>query len=73
MNSRDDIVIEIVGEGETDVPQEATPQPPERGVVPILVHKLCDRPKEMRVRCRRWAFLTKGPLARKVQFARRQA
>ncbi|MGB4728191.1 MAG: hypothetical protein WBH86_12380, partial [Thermogutta sp.] len=75
MSSRPKIVIDIVGEGKTEVPSSETPSPPENGVVPVLVNKLCGCPNNILVRCRPLAFLIKkgGSLAKKVKFARQQA
>ena len=45
------VVIEIYGEGKTDVGQEdATPQPPDKGVITILVATLCGKPARMLVK-----------------------
>ena len=44
-------VIEIVGEGKTDLGEGGDrPEAPSTGVVPILVHRLCHHPESMRVR-----------------------
>ena len=68
------IVIEIIGEGKTDLgPGGVQPEPPNRGVVPVFVHGLCDRPSSMQVRRRRLAFLDRGGLMRKLRFAKSQA
>jgi len=68
------VVIEIFGEGKTDVGHDTSPQPPTRGVVPILVHTLCDGPSQMRVKRYGMPFMQKkGTLAQKVRFAKRQA
>jgi hypothetical protein len=69
------VVVEIVGEGKTDLGTVAPPSPPNKGVVPILVHSLCGRPQGMLVKRLPFALLqskSKG-LAKKVQFAKRQA
>jgi len=69
-------VIDIIGEGKTDVPQEEKPHPPDQGVVPILVSKLCGQPKHLFVRTRQSQIpflIQKNSLAQKVRFARRQA
>ena len=73
MSSRPQIVIDIVGEGVTDVPKHEVPHTPDNGVLPVLVHKLCGQPKQMLVRPRSIPFLLGKTLAKKVQFARRQA
>ncbi len=67
-------VIEIVGEGRTDHGGEGDQvDSPDNGVVPVLVHQLCDRPKSMRVRRRPLPFLQGKGLWQKVRFAKRQA
>lgn len=74
MSSRPQVVIDIVGEGKTDVPQDDKPHAPNDGVLPILVHKLCGQPQSMLVRSRQISFLfRKKSLSQKVSFARRQA
>jgi hypothetical protein len=67
------LVIEFFGEGKTDVGTGGQPTPPTTGVVPILVHRLCDRPPTMVAKRRPFAFLQGKNLAQKVRFARRQA
>lgn len=68
------LIIEILGEGPTEVAGVTGPERPTRGVLPILVYKICQRPAEMWVRCRRISFLLqKGGLQRKLRFAVRQA
>ena len=67
------VVLEIIGEGRTDVGVVTPPSPPSEGVVPILVHRLCGRPSGMLVKRRAFAFLQGKRLAKKVQFAKRQA
>ncbi len=71
------VVIEIFGEGKTDVEDEATepaPEDPSRGVLPILVHTLCGRPATMRVKRYGRRFMMKpGSLKQKARFAKRQA
>jgi hypothetical protein len=75
--SKPDVVIEVIGEGKTDVGPLKTPgriELPTEGVVPILLHKLCGRPTEMRVIRRSFADLQrKGGLDRKVAFEKVQA
>ena len=67
-------VIEIVGEGKTDLgPGGDGPERPISGVVPILVHQLCDRPASMHVLRRPLPFLQGKGFWRKVRFAKRQA
>jgi hypothetical protein len=69
------VVIEVFGEGKTDVGQSEGAEPPIRGVVPILVHTLCGRPNAMLVKRYGMPFLQarKGTLPQKVRFAKRQA
>jgi hypothetical protein len=68
------IVLEVFGEGKTDIGKEtATPQLPDQGVVPILVYRLCDQPTVMRVKTKRYAHLQGKGLWQKVRFAKRQA
>ena len=68
------IVIEVVGEGKTDRGRGSDrAEPPTTGVVPVLVHRLCDRPDSMRVLRRPPPFLQGKRLWQKVRFAKRQA
>lgn len=74
MTHDDCIVIEVFGEGRTDVGDSAYPEPPREGVLPILLHTLCGKPDKMYVKRYGRPFLgQKGTLKRKVCFARRQA
>ncbi len=67
-------LIEIVGEGKSDRGQTSDlPGPPNVGVVPVLVHLLCESPQSMRVRRRPLPFLQGKGLWQKVRFAKRQA
>jgi hypothetical protein len=67
-------VIEVVGEGKIDRGSGSDQsESPTTGVVPILVHSLCDRPESMRVRRRPLPFLQGKGLWQKVRFAKRQA
>lgn len=68
------IVIEVFGEGVTDLGESSDkPRLPDSGVVPVLLHKLCDSPPNLRVKTKRVSFLVKGSLSRKAWFAKRQA
>lgn len=67
------ILVEIFGEGRTDIGTESVVCLPDEGVVPILVFRLCDQPAQMRVKTRRHAHLHGKNLSQKVQFAKRQA
>lgn len=72
--SQTDIIIEVVGEGKTDVgkPTQQAERPTE-GVVPVLVFALCDRPATMRVKRKPMVHLEGKGLWQKVRFAKRQA
>ena len=68
------IVLEIIGEGRTELGVDADLTTPKSGVVTILVRKLCGNPTQMRVKPKRFDELQgKRTLAQKVQFAKRQA
>ncbi len=77
MSPEASVVIEVFGEGKTDVRHDARPQPPTRGVVPILVSTLCGQPDRLLVKSYGVPFLqqkeTGKGLWQKVRFARRQA
>jgi hypothetical protein len=67
-------LIEIVGEGKTDRGRGTDrPEAPTEGIIPVLVHRLCDRPDSMRVRRRPLPFLQGKGLWQKVRFAKRNA
>ncbi len=67
-------VIEIIGEGKTDIGKgHDRPEPLTRGVVPILVRRLCQEPEAMQVRRRPMTHLQGKSLWQKVAFAKRQA
>ncbi len=68
------VVIEVYGEGRTDVGRSEDARPPTEGVVPILTHKLCGKPERMLVKRRMYAMLQR-PKGRwqKVKFAKHQA
>lgn len=70
------IVIEIVGEGKTDTGAlvgSNSPQPPDDGVLPILIHRLCGEPSSMHVIRRRPHQLQRGDWKKKLQSAKEQA
>jgi hypothetical protein len=70
------VVLEIFGEGKTDIGDSGAtsqPGPPDKGVVPILVHKLCGRPPDMLVKRKGLIFLQGKGLWQKVKFAKRNA
>ena len=77
MSPDDNVVIEIHGEGKTELRHDPKPRPPDHGVVPILVYKLCGEPDRMLVKRYGVPFLqqkgTGKGLWQKVRFARRQA
>lgn len=74
---QDKVVIDIYGEGKTDVGTEQTqllPGVPDQGVIPILVHRLCGEPAAMRVRRFGRPFqMKKGGLQEKSRLARMQS
>ena len=67
------VVIEVMGEGVADIGSEQKSDLPDSGIVPILLHKLCGKPSRMRIKRKPVAFLSGKGLAKKVQFAKRQA
>ena len=77
--NRAKVVIEVIGEGRSDVgpidnPNESSqPEPPKSGIVPILVHTLCGKPAAMLVKRRPYSVLEGKTRAQKVQFAKRQS
>jgi hypothetical protein len=77
VNPEAKIVIEIFGEGKTDVGHDPMPKPPSEGVVPILLNLLCGKPRTMTVKRLGKPFLqqkgTGKGLWQKVRFAKRQA
>ena len=75
MSVREEVqVIEIVGEGRTDIGREGDRPEVPTGIVPVLVHRLCDKPDSMRVRRKPFPFLEKKKsLWQKVWLAKRQA
>jgi hypothetical protein len=68
-----DEVIEIFGEGKTDIGKVTDPEVPKTGVVAILLYTLCDRPANMRVKRKAGSFLIGKGWTQKVKFAKRQA
>jgi hypothetical protein len=72
----DGVVVEIFGEGRTDIGRNGGSQRPTTGVVPILMHRLCGRPETMRVKRTGIPFLHNvggRGLHRKVTAARKLA
>ncbi|HYV39710.1 MAG TPA: hypothetical protein VE988_28735 [Gemmataceae bacterium] len=66
--------LEVFGEGKTDIGKVDAPGLANSGVVPILVHTLCGKPANMRVRRHSLPFLQrKRSLWQKVKFAKQQA
>jgi len=68
-----DVVVEVFGEGKTDIGPGEGPRRPTKGVVPILLDRLCGEPASLRVKCRPFQFLQGKGLPQKVHFAKRQA
>ncbi len=76
MTSDREVVIEVIGEGPTDIGSVAMNPPvqrPTEGVVPILLHKLCGKPDRLRVKPKGQIHLQGKSLSQKVRFAKRQA
>lgn len=73
MGPEGNVVLEVFGEGKTDLGTGAGREPPSNGVVPILVYALCERPAPMRVVRKAHQFLQGKGLWQKVRFAKRQA
>jgi len=67
------VVIEVCGEGPTDIGDGEEVGLPDTGVVPILVHRLCGKPEEMRIKRRRLMHLQGKGFAQKSHFLKRQA
>lgn len=59
MSPDDEVVIDVFGEGKTDVGRDPQLQRPEQGVVSILLHTLCGKPEGMRVKCYTRLYLEK--------------
>lgn len=70
-----EVVIEICGEGKTDVAKmDDAPVLPMAGVVTVLAHRLCDAPPTLRVKRTPLMFLQQGkPLWQKVWLFKRTA
>ena len=73
MSPDGNVVIEVYGEGRTDVGRSEDARSPTEGVVPILTHKLCGKPERMLVKRRVYAMLEGKGRWQKVRFAKRQA
>ncbi|MFN0053985.1 MAG: hypothetical protein ACKV0T_17540 [Planctomycetales bacterium] len=74
MTDADQVTLEIIGEGVTDVgPRNASADRMSEGVVVILVHRLCGSPGQMRVKRNHFPYLHGKKLWQKVKFAKRQA
>lgn len=73
MTSDREVIIEVIGEGPTDVGKNPAVQRPTQGVVPILLHKLCGKPDRLRVKPKGQIHLQGKSLSQKVRFAKRQA
>ena len=73
MSPDGNLVIEVFGEGKTDVGRHDGARPPTEGVVLILTHKLCGKPERMLVKRRVYAMLQGKGRWQKVRFAKHQA
>jgi len=74
VSAEEPVVVEVYGEGKTDVGHDPTPRPPTNGVVPILLHRLCGKPPHLLVKRYGMPFMQRrGSLPQKVRFAKRQA
>ena len=73
MSPEDTVVVEIFGDGKTEVRLDTELQRPSKGVLSILVYKLCGKPQRMRVKSMPYPHLQRGSLSQKVRFARQQA
>ncbi len=78
MNREQRVVIEVFGEGKTDVGHDPKPQRPTKGVVPILLDRLCGKPKTMLVKRYGIPFLQNIKVSgrgykQKAEAARKQA
>lgn len=67
------LVLEVFGEGKTDIGDAAAAEEPRRGVVAILTHTLCGKPVAMKVKTKPFSLLQGKGLWQKVAFAKRQA
>ena len=69
------VTLEVFGDGKTEIGSASDePQPPDGGVVSILVHKLCGSPDNMLVKRKSHPFLRelRGKRWAKVRFAMNQ-
>jgi len=67
-----DVTVELFGEGKTDIGKcEGLPLPPTSGVLPLLLHSLCDKPPTMLLKRHPVSFLQGKGWVQKVQFAKR--
>jgi hypothetical protein len=66
-------LLEIFGEGKTDIGNKSEAELPDSGVVAILVHALCGKPDAMRVKRKAYSFLQGKGTVQKIKFAKRQA
>ena len=69
------VVLEICGEGKTDIgASDVAPVPATGGVIPVLVRRLCVEPTTLRVKRKKYDFLQgKGQRWQKVWFFKRNA
>lgn len=73
MNRQRGVVIDVIGEGKTDVGQDKAPTRPTNGVVPILLNKLCGKPEGMLIRRFAFPFAFGKGLRKKAWLAKRRA
>ena len=73
VNPPGSMVIDVIGEGKTDVGKGRQATPPTQGVIPILLHKLCGAPEGMLVRRFPLPFIIGKGLHKKVLLAKRRA
>ena len=68
-------IVEMVGEGVADVTRvpDTVPVLPEKGVVTILLHRLCGSPITMRVKRNNFQSLIGKGLMQKAKFFKRNA
>ncbi len=71
----DTVLIEVYGEGPTDIGkvQKRKPRLPDRGVVSILLYKLCGKPRRMMVKPDTTPQLQGKKLSEKADFVKTQA
>ncbi len=74
MGPSNDVVLEVYSEGKGDIGgEQGVVARPTFGVLPRLLHALCDRPPNMLLKPYRTPFLQGKGWTQKVHFAKRQA